>query len=229
MCWDCLPATFTKGRSFTTLVTSAFPNYKDQQFLVAELQAYRYFDVFSLNVMRKRWSCFACNHPEKVRNFLTQTNSPVIEVCIFYLKNSKSTTNFVSGSIEREERQMEIFQTLAYSLFHIVGRFVVVSRVSGQRAGGDRFTVHSVGEICQQQERSPGGYSESFRNLHGRRLLVCLEGNFYFITFYYFINWFLFFRLKIERTPKNGSNACKSLSLKRRRNVKLSSCDILCS
>ncbi|KAL1285062.1 Protein melted [Trichinella pseudospiralis] len=78
-CWECLSSAMSKSKTFTALVTSAFPTFKDQQIFSNELQNARYFDKFAYNEAKKKWCCFACNQPERVQNFLTQTNAPVIE------------------------------------------------------------------------------------------------------------------------------------------------------
>ncbi|KFD70837.1 hypothetical protein M514_01213, partial [Trichuris suis] len=78
-CWDYLPSRITKSLSFTVLVTSAFPNAKEQLELQRELQNARYHDLFAYNFERRQWCCFACNYPERVQYFLQETNCPVIE------------------------------------------------------------------------------------------------------------------------------------------------------
>lgn len=56
---------------------------KELEAVLSELQAARFFDVFAFNGAKQRWSCFACNHPERVVNFLNKEgNSPVIEVIL---------------------------------------------------------------------------------------------------------------------------------------------------
>uniref|UniRef100_A0A5S6QFL5 PH domain-containing protein n=1 Tax=Trichuris muris TaxID=70415 RepID=A0A5S6QFL5_TRIMR len=78
-CWDYLPSRVTKSLSFTALVTSAFPNAKEQLELQKELQNARYYDLFAFNALKNQWCCFACNYPERVQYFLQETNCPVIE------------------------------------------------------------------------------------------------------------------------------------------------------
>ncbi|VDP37829.1 unnamed protein product, partial [Soboliphyme baturini] len=63
---------------------SDWQNHKDairpeQQVLLTELQVAGYYDLFAYNAAKKKWCCFACNHPERVQNFLKQSNAPVIE------------------------------------------------------------------------------------------------------------------------------------------------------
>ncbi|KAG8196242.1 hypothetical protein JTE90_023799 [Oedothorax gibbosus] len=74
-CWDTLKA---DNKSFLTLVTSAFPSAKDQDMLINELRAARFFDVFEYNGPLNIWGCFLCNHPDRARGFLQDTQ-PVIE------------------------------------------------------------------------------------------------------------------------------------------------------
>ncbi|GFQ71707.1 protein melted [Trichonephila clavata] len=74
-CWDTLKA---DNKSFLTLVTSAFPSAKDQDMLINELRVARFFDVFEYNGPLNIWGCFLCNHPDRARGFLQDTQ-PVIE------------------------------------------------------------------------------------------------------------------------------------------------------
>lgn len=66
------------NKNFLTLVTSSFPSTKDQDQLVLELKAERYNDVFEFNALIKSWTCFTCNHPEKLNEFMEI--NPVIHV-----------------------------------------------------------------------------------------------------------------------------------------------------
>ncbi|XP_055627442.1 protein melted [Toxorhynchites rutilus septentrionalis] len=86
-CWDTLKC---ENRTFITLVTSAFPNVKEQETLVNELRNAGFFDVFELGAvstpdqassedLQFQWGCFLCNHPEKAMDFLHGNNQPVIE------------------------------------------------------------------------------------------------------------------------------------------------------
>lgn len=50
--------------------------------VLKELQLARYFDLFAYNAGKKKWCCFACNHPEKVQTFLCQGDTPIIEVYV---------------------------------------------------------------------------------------------------------------------------------------------------
>ncbi|GMS85080.1 hypothetical protein PENTCL1PPCAC_7255 [Pristionchus entomophagus] len=68
-CWHCLPPSLTKGREFVTLVTAQFPNVKEQERLVKELDESNFFDCFSLDPATNQWSCFSCAHPEKTKSF----------------------------------------------------------------------------------------------------------------------------------------------------------------
>ena len=54
--------------------------FQDQQQLLKDLQGSHYFDSFAYNATSAKWTCFACNHPDKVKNFLKQEpNNPVLE------------------------------------------------------------------------------------------------------------------------------------------------------
>lgn len=70
MIWDALKDSHKENSSstknFLTLVTSSFPSTKDQDLLVLELKNERYTDVFEFNALIKSWTCFTCNHPEKL-------------------------------------------------------------------------------------------------------------------------------------------------------------------
>ncbi|CAG0912716.1 unnamed protein product [Notodromas monacha] len=74
-CWDTLKC---ENRAFVTLVTSAFPNPREQETLIHELRHARFFDVFEYNALNGHWGCFLCNHPERAHGFL-QEDQPVIE------------------------------------------------------------------------------------------------------------------------------------------------------
>ncbi|XP_055535092.1 protein melted [Wyeomyia smithii] len=86
-CWDTLKC---ENKTFITLVTSAFPNVKEQETLISELRNAGFFDVFELGAtstpegastedLQFQWGCFLCNHPEKAMGFLHGNNQPVIE------------------------------------------------------------------------------------------------------------------------------------------------------
>lgn len=74
-CWDTLKL---DNKTFSTLVTCAFPSAKDQEVLIEELRSHRYFDVFKFNAINQLWGCFLCNHPDKASGFV-KNNEPVIE------------------------------------------------------------------------------------------------------------------------------------------------------
>ena len=74
-CWETLKL---DNQTFLTLVTSAFPSAKDQEALIEELRAFRFFDVFNFNAIVQLWGCFLCNHPDRATGFL-RANAPVIE------------------------------------------------------------------------------------------------------------------------------------------------------
>ncbi|XP_055603441.1 protein melted [Uranotaenia lowii] len=86
-CWDTLKC---ENRTFITLVTSAFPNVKEQDALVNELRNAGFFDVFEMGAastpegassedLQFQWGCFLCHHPDKAMGFLHGNNQPVIE------------------------------------------------------------------------------------------------------------------------------------------------------
>ncbi|EAT38938.1 AAEL009213-PA [Aedes aegypti] len=86
-CWDTLKC---ENKTFITLVTSAFPNVKEQEALINELRNAGFFDVFELGAastpegtssedLQFQWGCFLCNHPEKAMGFLHGNTQPVIE------------------------------------------------------------------------------------------------------------------------------------------------------
>ncbi|CAD6192601.1 unnamed protein product [Caenorhabditis auriculariae] len=70
-CWQCLPHFITKSVPFDTLVTSAFPNVKDQEKMNKELDEAGFFGCFSLEGSSK-WTCISCAHPDKVRSFVNE-------------------------------------------------------------------------------------------------------------------------------------------------------------
>ena len=74
-CWEILKC---EEKSFSTLVTGAFPNARDQDSVIHELNAHRFFDVFEYNAPKLQWGCFLCNHPERASTFI-ESEEPVIE------------------------------------------------------------------------------------------------------------------------------------------------------
>jgi len=74
-CWEILKC---EEKSFSTLVTGAFPNARDQDSVIHELSSHRFFDVFEYNAPKLQWGCFLCNHPERASTFIAQ-EEPVIE------------------------------------------------------------------------------------------------------------------------------------------------------
>ena len=58
---------------FIPLITSAFPNEKQQQLLLTELFDIRLFDLFEFNKESQQWFCFLCSNPEKAFNILNET------------------------------------------------------------------------------------------------------------------------------------------------------------
>ena len=59
-------------------MTGAFPNARDQDSVIHELNAHRFFDVFEYNAPKLQWGCFLCNHPERASTFI-ESEEPVIE------------------------------------------------------------------------------------------------------------------------------------------------------
>jgi len=74
-CWEILKC---EENSFSTLVTGAFPNARDQDSVIHELSSHRFFDVFEYNAPKLQWGCFLCNHPERASTFIAD-EEPVIE------------------------------------------------------------------------------------------------------------------------------------------------------
>ena len=74
-CWEILKC---EEKSFSTLVTGAFPNARDQDSVIHELSSHRFFDVFEYNAPKLQWGCFLCNHPERASTFI-KDEEPVIE------------------------------------------------------------------------------------------------------------------------------------------------------
>lgn len=93
-CWSCLPSALTRNRPFVTLVTSAFPALKEQQQIYKELQDAHYFDSFTFSTRTQKWSCFSCNHPERVRSIL-RSDSPQIPVLEGQLKEKRGRWKFL--------------------------------------------------------------------------------------------------------------------------------------
>ena len=74
-CWEILKC---EEKTFSTLVTGAFPNARDQDSVIHELSSHRFFDVFEYNAPKLQWGCFLCNHPERASTFI-KDEEPVIE------------------------------------------------------------------------------------------------------------------------------------------------------
>jgi len=74
-CWEILKS---EEKSFSTLVTGAFPPPRDQDSVIHELRSHRFFDVFEYNGPKLQWGCFLCNHPERASTFIA-AEEPVIE------------------------------------------------------------------------------------------------------------------------------------------------------
>ena len=74
-CWEILKY---EEKTFSTVVTGAFPNARDQDSIIHELGSNRFFDVFEYNAPKLQWGCFLCNHPERASTFIAD-EEPVIE------------------------------------------------------------------------------------------------------------------------------------------------------
>ncbi|VDN04493.1 unnamed protein product [Thelazia callipaeda] len=93
-CWSSLPSAQTRNRPFSELVTSAFPAQKEQQHIMKELLDSHYFDSFSYNTTFEKWSCFSCNHPERVRTII-RPDSPHLPVLEGQLKEKRGRWKFL--------------------------------------------------------------------------------------------------------------------------------------
>jgi hypothetical protein len=58
---------------FVPLITSAFPNDKQQKLLLNELHDIRFFDLFEFNEENQQWFCFLCSNPDKANDLLNET------------------------------------------------------------------------------------------------------------------------------------------------------------
>ena len=64
--------------SFAQIVTSSFPQLKEQEALVHELKtSSNYFDSFEYK--KDFWGCWSCNHPEKIANIIKEDGQPAME------------------------------------------------------------------------------------------------------------------------------------------------------
>ncbi|CAI2347232.1 unnamed protein product [Caenorhabditis sp. 36 PRJEB53466] len=71
-CWKCLPSSITKNVPFDTMITAAFPNSKDQEKLMKELDEAGFFACFTMDSSNNFWNCISCTNPEKVRYFVEE-------------------------------------------------------------------------------------------------------------------------------------------------------------
>ena len=64
--------------SFAQIVTSSFPQLKEQEALVNELKtSSNYFDSFEYK--KDFWGCWSCNNPEKIANLIKEDGQPAME------------------------------------------------------------------------------------------------------------------------------------------------------
>ncbi|KAF1767834.1 hypothetical protein GCK72_007793 [Caenorhabditis remanei] len=71
-CWKCLPSSITKNVPFDTMITAAFPNSKDQEKLIKELDEAGFFACFTMDSTNNMWNCISCTNPEKVKYFVEE-------------------------------------------------------------------------------------------------------------------------------------------------------------
>lgn len=71
-CWKCLPSSITKNIPFDTMITAAFPNSKDQDKLIKELDEAGFFACFTMDSSNNMWNCISCTNPEKVKYFVEE-------------------------------------------------------------------------------------------------------------------------------------------------------------
>ena len=64
--------------SFAQIVTSSFPQLKEQEALINELRtSSNYFDSFEFK--KDFWGCWSCNHPEKIADIIKEDGQPAME------------------------------------------------------------------------------------------------------------------------------------------------------
>jgi hypothetical protein len=101
-CWMHMPTTVRKNRSFSTLVTSAFPSsqvrpslthrlnvlvLQDREHLKAELDMQGFYDHFTH--VNGRWSCHACAQPDRVNSLFTRSGDTEMPIYDGQLKVKK--------------------------------------------------------------------------------------------------------------------------------------------
>uniref|UniRef100_A0A8R1HI82 PH domain-containing protein n=1 Tax=Caenorhabditis japonica TaxID=281687 RepID=A0A8R1HI82_CAEJA len=92
-CWKCLPTSITKNVQFDTMITAAFPNSKDQDKLVKELDEAGFFACFTMDVASNMWNCISCTNPDKVRYFVEEGGAE--KVLEGHLKEKKGRWRFL--------------------------------------------------------------------------------------------------------------------------------------
>uniref|UniRef100_A0A1I7TG15 PH domain-containing protein n=1 Tax=Caenorhabditis tropicalis TaxID=1561998 RepID=A0A1I7TG15_9PELO len=92
-CWKCLPSSITKNVPFDTMITAAFPNSKDQDKLIKELEEAGFFACFTVDSSNNLWKCISCTHPEKVKNVVEERGAE--KVLEGHLKEKKGRWRFL--------------------------------------------------------------------------------------------------------------------------------------
>ena len=127
-CWEILKY---EEKTFSTVVTGAFPNARDQDSIIHELGSNRFFDVFEYNAPKLQWGCFLCNHPERASTFIAD-EEPVIE-----------------GQLkEKKGGKWRIFKKWKNRYFTLSGARLACKEEENSGSGGGRVTqVLDVGSI----------------------------------------------------------------------------------
>lgn len=55
------------------MLTSSFPNEKQQKVLLNELNDMRFFDLFEFNKEHSQWFCYLCSNPQKAHDLLNES------------------------------------------------------------------------------------------------------------------------------------------------------------
>lgn len=103
-------------RAFASLVTSAFPNYRQQEALLIELKRARYYDLFQYNALTQRWSCFLCSDPQSVAALLRQ-DPPILSG---ELKELRSPTRWAISLLQYWKKRS--YTLRGNTLFYTVGK-----------------------------------------------------------------------------------------------------------
>ncbi|CAL2034954.1 unnamed protein product [Caenorhabditis brenneri] len=92
-CWKCLPSSITKSIPFDTMITAAFPNSKDQDKLLKELDEAGFFACFTIDSSNNMWNCISCTNPDKVKYFVQEIGAD--KVLEGQLKEKKGRWRFL--------------------------------------------------------------------------------------------------------------------------------------